>query len=104
VIRYFGRHLLGKKGLIRAYHQAASLAIDNATIGNYEKMLTLEFCVPFDSQATFFNMLAQKKYIVESVQSTAENLLIIANVEESFLLGCPYPYQQLKIVYCEVRA
>jgi uncharacterized YigZ family protein len=45
VIRYFGGILLGTGGLIAAYRQAASNALDNAE--TVKKYITVEFCLRF---------------------------------------------------------
>ncbi|MCB0396942.1 MAG: YigZ family protein [Flavobacteriales bacterium] len=45
VVRYFGGTLLGKTGLIKAYGEAAALAISEA--GDLLKFHTCEFCLQF---------------------------------------------------------
>lgn len=46
VVRYFGGTLLGASGLIHAYRESASLALQNATI--VEKIITTAVSIDFD--------------------------------------------------------
>ena len=82
MIRYFGGTKLGIPGLINAYRQAASEAIDNA--GKTEKIVTQKIIVSFPYENINDVMRIQKEEELELLGQSIENeCKIILGVRKS---------------------
>ena len=82
VVRYFGGTLLGVSGLINAYRNAASDALNNATI--IEKTIETKFKIHFtyNELNPVMHILKQENYSIESTDFK-ENCSLIFSVRKS---------------------
>jgi putative IMPACT (imprinted ancient) family translation regulator len=101
VIRYFGHHELGKKGLIEAYQTSAKLAISNSAFANYQLANIVEFTISFSEYSRFLNEVRQNKLKVINVITGDINYIVTSVVDDDFLSTHQYPYKWLKNVYYE---
>lgn len=60
VVRYFGGILLGAGGLVRAYSQSATLAVDNAKVGIMRKCRKIDIDIPYE-------LYGKIKYMLENL-------------------------------------
>ncbi|RJQ81022.1 YigZ family protein [Pseudonocardiaceae bacterium YIM PH 21723] len=68
VTRYFGGVLLGAGGLIRAYGQAVSEAVDAVGVREYRRMRLLEVVVDYDRAGRFENDLRSSPYLLHATR------------------------------------
>jgi len=80
VTRYFGGIKLGAGGLIRAYSQAATLAISSAKIVQMKIFQKIFLTIDYNFLATLENYLRQKKISVENI-SYADDVTLNIFVE-----------------------
>ena len=71
VVRYFGGIKLGTPGLISAYREAASLALDDAGIEEMHKQQTVEVTFPY--MAADGVMRIVKSYDIEVLERKFDN-------------------------------
>lgn len=83
VVRYYGGVKLGVGGLIRAYKEAAKLALDTASIQIFELTEILHFRCPFHIQNSVFQLFNRYQVQIMDIQSTYQ-LEIKAQVSTKF--------------------
>lgn len=66
VTRYFGGTLLGAGGLVRAYTQAASLALDSARVKKFDRFKTIEIVLSYSDHQKLGKLLAPFNIIDKS--------------------------------------
>ncbi|MEO1927250.1 MAG: YigZ family protein [Nautiliaceae bacterium] len=64
-VRYFGGILLGVGGLVRAYSDAANLAVKNAELIEYKDIFEYTFSVDYDKTREIEYILKQNDILVE---------------------------------------
>ena len=80
VTRYFGGILLGTGGLVRAYSEAANLAIDNASVIQKENGYIAEIILEYSMQGEFEYICEKNKINIVSKEYTdkVRNLMEIS--------------------------
>ena len=88
VTRYFGGIKLGAGGLVRAYHQLATLAIENAKIVTVRAMLKVKIEVEYPLFNSIERFIRQKNFPVDSTNYAANvsiTILIPPVQKDSFI-------------------
>lgn len=80
VVRYFGGIKLGAGGLVRAYSEAVSQALDAATLIRREKLLNYALSAPYDQAGRWENDLRAAGYPVLGTDYGATAALLIFGV------------------------
>lgn len=82
VVRYFGGILLGAPGLVRAYSQAASLALDDARVALMVPHLQASVTVPY-------HLLGKFRHLLGEVQGREEDAQYGEEVTVTVLVPAP---------------
>lgn len=103
VVRYFGGKLLGVPGLIQAYGEAASEALNNATIIEKEICSFYHLTYPFEAEGEAFRFLKQQQATIlqQTLSETGEAQLLfsIRLSKVGQLMSGVKDYHKLKIHY-----
>lgn len=83
VVRYFGGVLLGTGGLVRAYGNAASEALDHAEIVQIRVCARIAVTVSYSAYQLIEPMIRQKGYPCETEFAEAVTVTILLPAEES---------------------
>ena len=85
VVRYFGGTKLGTGGLVRAYSRTAQMAVEDAGVVPFVKMVEVEFAVPYSVISQIRNFVGSAGGDIIG-QDFAEQVTISAKIPEEKLL------------------
>lgn len=88
VTRYFGGIKLGAGGLVRAYHHAATLALESARLLTVRSMLKIRVTIEYPLFNSVERFIRQKNFPIESVKyesNVSIEVLILPEEQDRFV-------------------
>ena len=101
VTRYFGGVLLGTGGLVKAYSEAGTLAIENGEIVNKEKGYIAEITIDYNMQGEFEYICEKNNINVISKEYTDKIKYFIEISEEKYTDRIFCSFQKIPIILKE---